>query len=557
MRPREPSIRIRHQADTDPFAPRRPFRKDRELNRYRVDTARLKSNLKTAFVDVRQTRIGREDGDPAKTQDVDITNLPLRSDHLSAAHAFLRGEELISRLQAYGFDASQYFKLGQASADPAPSCADRASSRRQRRSTRRYRAIETGLSAERGLGSRRRQAAGSRSELRVGDAVPSRDACHRRPSRLVAGRSRWASRQTSAAAWHEMRTRPQSRRAPARWNIVSPTAPAMRWQRSSSPIREASRRTAGARRPFPGQQRSAVMRAKRRRVGHRAASGTRCIRPRPLRYGIRAPRLLSGATPLFVAVPAVSKHRWRNAEQRGDPDQRFGLRRVSNRAGRSRCSVPKASSLREPRIDSFRALIDADVGAAQWNISAKWPRAQAGRAVSRTGGCVHKVIRWRIRTAGALHQRRPAHEGGAAWKRATRGHLHPPTTGPVLPAATLTVPLVPSNTQWHASPDPEGIYRRRQRSLRARLQPRASASARSDRRSAGRELPRLRGHCCRPSRAQPQAIPPAGHVDFLFTATSAGSRLVRASASYPADPSNVGTCSPARLQLTPRPTWSS
>ena len=61
--------------------------------------------------EVRQSRLADPLNDPDQPQAVDPDRLPLRSDHLSAFHAYLRAAELFERLEAYGLEAQQYFKL--------------------------------------------------------------------------------------------------------------------------------------------------------------------------------------------------------------------------------------------------------------------------------------------------------------------------------------------------------------------------------------------------------------------------------------------------------------
>jgi hypothetical protein len=52
-----------------------------------------------------------EGRDASDTRTLDNTELPLRSDDLSAAHAFLRARDLFQRLENYGFDPKIYFRM--------------------------------------------------------------------------------------------------------------------------------------------------------------------------------------------------------------------------------------------------------------------------------------------------------------------------------------------------------------------------------------------------------------------------------------------------------------
>lgn len=92
---------------------RRPTRREANLEPLRVKTSRVPALLRRpgGAAEVRQTRLGNVHGDPSKVQSVTPINLPLRSDKLAAAHAYLRGDELLRRLEAYGLPASNYFKL--------------------------------------------------------------------------------------------------------------------------------------------------------------------------------------------------------------------------------------------------------------------------------------------------------------------------------------------------------------------------------------------------------------------------------------------------------------
>ncbi len=96
------------------FRSRRTIRSGTRLDPLRCQTARLMSPLqKVGVVEVRQTSIGRSDDtpDPTMPQTIDLHALPLHSDALSAAHAYLRGDEFMQRFEAYGLAVIDYFKF--------------------------------------------------------------------------------------------------------------------------------------------------------------------------------------------------------------------------------------------------------------------------------------------------------------------------------------------------------------------------------------------------------------------------------------------------------------
>jgi hypothetical protein len=95
------------------FTPRVPVRPHERLDMLRSKTSRLVPTLQQAgLFEVRQTPIGHPDGDndPTLVQSIDLSRLPLRSDALSAAHAFLRGDELMQRFKAYNLPTADYFR---------------------------------------------------------------------------------------------------------------------------------------------------------------------------------------------------------------------------------------------------------------------------------------------------------------------------------------------------------------------------------------------------------------------------------------------------------------
>lgn len=106
---------------------RRPTRQAEPLNEYRGVAGRLPPDepppsdplalRKRLFerpqkrFEVRQSRLGNPTGDPGQIQWVDSKTLPLRSDQLAAEQAYVRGDEFFERLDVYGLRPELYFKL--------------------------------------------------------------------------------------------------------------------------------------------------------------------------------------------------------------------------------------------------------------------------------------------------------------------------------------------------------------------------------------------------------------------------------------------------------------
>jgi len=96
---------------------RRPTRKSETLADLRFSSQRVPPKLEesntgaTKLLEVRQTRLGQLVGDPDVVQEIVPGDLPVRSDDLAAAQAWLRGDELMRRFQAYDIAVEDYFKL--------------------------------------------------------------------------------------------------------------------------------------------------------------------------------------------------------------------------------------------------------------------------------------------------------------------------------------------------------------------------------------------------------------------------------------------------------------
>ena len=196
LRRRSPATRSRAASDLarPTLAPRRPIRAHEKLDPFPSRTARLASPLERSTFVVRQTRIGHPDDDqrPAKPQDIDLSPLPLRSDALSAAHAFLRADELIQRFTAYGLSIDDYFKRAEAADRAAPPRADPGRARRQhrqcqvrpeRRRAPRSSREQDGQPAAAGRGElRSRQPASPRPDRNAAQSpAPAADGHRRRP----------------------------------------------------------------------------------------------------------------------------------------------------------------------------------------------------------------------------------------------------------------------------------------------------------------------------------------------------------------------------------------
>lgn len=97
---------------------RRPTRKSKALAALRFGSQRVPAKLEksnaaaTKVLEVRQTRLGQRGAHPEDTvQEIVPGGLPVRSDDLAAAHAWLRGDELMQRFAAYDIKVEDYFKF--------------------------------------------------------------------------------------------------------------------------------------------------------------------------------------------------------------------------------------------------------------------------------------------------------------------------------------------------------------------------------------------------------------------------------------------------------------
>jgi len=85
------------------------------IDRYRDESRCLPERLEDTEGRFRvlQSSIADPQNDPREVQSIDRLNLPLRSDHLSAAQAFMRAREFFDLLSVFDFPADAYFKFAQ------------------------------------------------------------------------------------------------------------------------------------------------------------------------------------------------------------------------------------------------------------------------------------------------------------------------------------------------------------------------------------------------------------------------------------------------------------
>jgi hypothetical protein len=394
-----------------PLTKRRPTRPAAFLDQFRQSTNRLpeeeidysgnstgRISLKDSCVEVRQTRIGNDHGDPSQVQEVAAGGLALRSDELAAVHAYVRGQELFARLKAYGFVADDYFKLAKLPLllrhrAPMRGAGDGKTVNAQ------VRPSGDGLSllAEwAGPGGK-----DQRAVLEVGFAAGNlahrmllpNDGMRLRAQPLgLAADPRWAWHEfghvLSFASTGALEFRFAHSAGDALAAIVSdPDSVLARTERGVGgnatfpwvPISRHHNRDVGAGWCWCG----------RRNVARQAGATDVDTR----RLGYFQEQLMSSS--LFRAYCTIGGDTFADlATRRSASDYMVYL-------------IMRAIALLGPEVvvpartaDHFvSALIDADVGTGVWDITADWPEG-ATRGVLRMGGCVHKVLRWAFEMQG-------------------------------------------------------------------------------------------------------------------------------------------------------------
>jgi hypothetical protein len=111
---RQPKVFLQDPASSGPphdSAKRSPTRD--AIDDLRVATRSLPKTLKEQRFEVRQSVVADPDNNPCEVQEIDPLELRLRSDHLSAAHAFVRAQEFFKCLSDFDLSEEAYFKFAQ------------------------------------------------------------------------------------------------------------------------------------------------------------------------------------------------------------------------------------------------------------------------------------------------------------------------------------------------------------------------------------------------------------------------------------------------------------
>ena len=378
---------------------RRPTRKEPVLAPLRITTSRMRSNLKRSggAMEVRQTRLGSVEGDPAKVQVITPSNLPLRSDAQAAAHAYLRGDELIRRLLAYGLNPDHYFKLVKQPLllrhrAPLAGAGDGIAVNAQVSPVGVGSGVYPQITAQ--------PIPGLMAELEVNFGWCDLSHRSRRPN--DAGRERAQPLGLAADArwaWHEfchvlIFANLGELEFPFAHSAGDALA-AIIADPDAKQVRHAAERFITFPWVFtPRRHDRSVMTGwcwcGRRNLSRLARTSANA--PRERRLGYFEEQLMS--TSLFRLYRCIG----------GDSDP-AACRSASDYTVYLVMSAIQLLGLQQAApagtIDQFvNALIHADLSAGAWTISADWPEAQSPRQVKRDGGCVHKVILWAFEQQG-------------------------------------------------------------------------------------------------------------------------------------------------------------
>ncbi|HMO46619.1 MAG TPA: hypothetical protein PKB14_11385 [Rubrivivax sp.] len=384
---------------------RRATRKPHELNPLRVPTQRIPPLLRRQAdvlqppeFEVRQTGLGQVYGNPDAVQQIDPARLALRSDDLAAAHAYLRGDELMRRLEAYGLMPAQYFKRAR-----LPLLLRHRAALKGARDGISVNAQVRPLGAGPGLWGIWQSDSGQpppELELSFGWAeLAHRKRLKNRAKRRraqplgLAADERWAWHEfghvLNYASFGELEFRFAHSAGDALAAIVAdPDAcreggvPADRF-RTFPWVFIARRHDRDAARGWCW--------CGRRNLARLSLPGADTSRLPHLGYFEE--QLLSSS--LFRLYRCI-----------GGDDTDLDTRRSASdycvylvmRAIQLLGSDPVVPAY---KVEAFvEALIDADIGTGAWDIDATWPEATWPRKVNRVGGCVHKVIRWAFERQG-------------------------------------------------------------------------------------------------------------------------------------------------------------
>jgi len=406
-----PKVFLRDPQSSSPpptsFVNRRPVRSRQHLDPARSPTGRLVSSLEQAGVfEVRETTIGRSSGmpapDPTAVQSIDLTKpLALRSDALSAAHAYLRGDELFQRFTAYGISRNDYFKVAR-----LPLILRH---RAPLRGARDGNTVNAQVRPD-GVGPSLAEFPGPKPvdprpqlEVSFGAASLRRrgfiDVAPKRPRSQPTGLAadpRWAWHEfchvLNYATFGKLEFRFAHSAGDALAAIVADPDSAIR-------SREFSRHIS-----FPwvslGRRHDRDPQRGWGCCGRRNLARLLASTSRPdQRRGYFEEQLLSSA--LFRFYRAIG----------GDCTAVDDCRRASDYAVYLVFSAIQLFPQSVP-VETMEGLVSRlmqmDSKTTTWNVTANWPEDAPARTVTRVGGCVHKVIRWAFERQGLYATDNPA-----------------------------------------------------------------------------------------------------------------------------------------------------
>lgn len=390
---------------------RRVTRPPAVLDTLRTPTARLKATLQRPdqLLEVRQTRLGEAAADPTQPQQIDLAKLPLRSDHLAAAHAYLRGDELLRRLQAYGLVPTEYFKqvrlpLLMRHRAPLKGARDGVAVNAQVRPDR----VGPGVGQE---------------------ALEPNGTDNRPCAEVSFGWAEFAHRQRLANGAGRLRDQPFGLAADARWawhefghvlNLAHFGVPEFRFAHSAgdalaaivadpdSQLGHGAGTSAGARDWFRHLSFPWVF-VPRRHDRDAAAGWCWCGR----RSWLRREQALPNAAPHgwlgYFEEQLLSTTLFRVYRSIGGDSADLAVRRSASDylvylVMRAIVLLGGSWGASATRIEHFeQALVDADIGSQFWDVQPTWPENEVRVPLHRRPGCVGKVIRWSFEQQG-LHR---------------------------------------------------------------------------------------------------------------------------------------------------------
>jgi hypothetical protein len=382
------------------MAQRRTTRSEHKLNPFRSATTLLpaavagKRLLEHPFVKVLPARVGNELL-PAQASPhvVPEGNPKLRSDDLSAIHAFVRGQELLQRFEAYGLVPERYFRMAQlpllmqhrasfASASNGEATNAQVSPDSQGQSLFEHFDATARAHLRVSFGS---------TNLSHRDMLPNHTGQPRAQPMGMAADPRWAWHEfghvLNFASTGELEFRFAHSAGDALAAIVSDPYTQLNapWHLRHLTFPWAMLTRSHGRPANLGW----CWCGRRSRLRLLAAQG---VTP-PMPGGYWEEQLMSSS--LFRLYCAVG------GDTHGDPQRRAGASDYCVYLIMQAISLLGSANVVPARsADEFvSTLIDADIGTDHWQVKATWPEGKT-RPLHRRGGALHKVIRWAFERQG-------------------------------------------------------------------------------------------------------------------------------------------------------------